>query len=120
MVETWQADSAASTARISAGAARAPIADGAFELVTVKPGAAGEGAGRQAPHLSVLVFARGLLKPLFTRMYFPDEGEANLADPVLRGIEPAERDTLVAHADGDVLRFDIHLQGDAQTAFFAL
>jgi protocatechuate 3,4-dioxygenase alpha subunit len=68
----------------------------------------------------MLVFARGLLKPVLTRIYFPDE-PANERDPVLRGIPDAdERATLVAVADGDVLRFDVRLQGERQTAFFSL
>ena len=56
--------------------------------MTVKP----EG-GDQAPHLEVAVFARGLLKQVVTRMYFPDEPEANAVDPVLSAVEPgAARD----------------------------
>jgi protocatechuate 3,4-dioxygenase alpha subunit len=67
----------------------------------------------------VSVFARGLLKRLVTRIYFPDEEEANSVDPVLSSIEDHElRRTLIAREEGDVLRFDIHLQGDGQTAFF--
>jgi protocatechuate 3,4-dioxygenase alpha subunit len=74
----------------------------------------------QAPHLTMLVFARGLLKPVLTRVYLPDE-PANAQDPVLLGIPDAdERSTLVAAADGGVLRFDVHLQGERQTAFFSL
>jgi protocatechuate 3,4-dioxygenase alpha subunit len=54
-------------------------------------------------------------------MYFPDEEEANALDPVLALVaSPADRDTLVARADGDVLRFDLRLQGDGQTVFFAV
>jgi protocatechuate 3,4-dioxygenase alpha subunit len=69
----------------------------------------------------VSVFARGLLKRLVTRMYFPDEEEANARDPVLSSIHDEEhRNTLVAHVGGDALRFDIHLQGDGQTAFFEM
>ena len=69
---------------------------------------------RDAPHINVIVLARGLLQHLFTRIYFPDEEEANAADPLLSSIEdPAMRDTLIAHD----LRFDIHLQGENQTAF---
>jgi protocatechuate 3,4-dioxygenase alpha subunit len=71
----------------------------------------------QAPHLAVGVFARGLLKRLATRMYFPDE-QANDEDPVLAALEPAERETLVAHEEDGGLRFDIRLQGDRQTTFF--
>ena len=67
-----------------------------------------------APHINVIVLARGLLQHLFTRIYFPDEEAANAADPLLSSIEdPAMRDTLIAHD----LRFDIHLQGENQTAF---
>jgi protocatechuate 3,4-dioxygenase, alpha subunit len=95
-------------------------ADGAFSFVTVKPGAVESAAGTLAPHLVVLVFARGLLKALLTRLYFPDEREANAADPVLAGLPDEDRGTLVAVADAEGLRFDIRLQGEGQTAFFAL
>jgi protocatechuate 3,4-dioxygenase alpha subunit len=67
------------------------------------------------------VFARGLLDRLVTRIYFPDEDEANAADPVLALVpDAAARSTLVATADGDGLRFDIHLQGERETVFFAV
>ena len=74
----------------------------------------------QAPHIVVGVFARGLLKRLVTRLYFPDEAEANAADPVLSGLDEAERATLVAQPEDGGLRFDIRLQGDGQTTFFAV
>jgi len=89
--------------------------EGRYSFVTQKPPA----TGAQAPHLAMLVFARGLLKPVLTRMYFPDE-PANAHDPVLLGISDGERATLVARAEAGVLRFDVHLQGERQTAFFAL
>lgn len=73
----------------------------------------------QAPHLNVAVFARGLLKQVVTRIYFPDEAAANATDPVLALVPEADRELLVAVAEGDVLRFDIHLQGDRETPFFA-
>jgi protocatechuate 3,4-dioxygenase alpha subunit len=94
--------------------------DGVYEFVTVKPGPVpGPGGAMQAPHIVMSVFARGLLKRLATRIYFPDESEANQADPVLNSIEdPAERSTLVARPEDGGLRFDIQLQGDRQTAFF--
>ena len=73
----------------------------------------------QAPHIMVSVFTRGLLKRVVTRVYFPDEEEANAADPVLSSIEDPEiRGTLIARDEGGVLRFDIRLQGEGQTAFF--
>ncbi len=84
--------------------------NGEFRFYTVKPGA----TAPHAPHINVIVLARGLLQHLFTRIYFPDEEAANAADPLLSSIEdPAMRDTLIAHD----LRFDIHLQGERQTAF---
>jgi protocatechuate 3,4-dioxygenase, alpha subunit len=97
-------------------------ADGGFTFVTVKPGSVpGPDGSLQAPHVMVSVFARGLLKRLITRIYFPDEEEANGADRVLSAIEePEYRDTLVAHDEEGALRFDIRLQGDNQTAFFEL
>jgi len=89
--------------------------EGAFHFVVAKPAArAGE-----APHLEVTVFARGLLRQLQTRMYFPDETEANAADPVLR-LAGERRETLIARADGGALRFDVHLQGDDETVFFEI
>jgi protocatechuate 3,4-dioxygenase, alpha subunit len=85
-------------------------AEGRYEFVTVKPGA----TAPHAPHINVIVLARGLLRHLYTRIYFPDEEEANAADPLLSSIEdPAMRETLIARD----LRFDIHLQGERQTAF---
>jgi len=97
------------------GFGRCPTdAEGRFEFVTVKPGA----VDGQAPHILVCLLARGVLRHLYTRLYFPDEAEANAADPLLASIEdPAVRATLVARALDGVLAFDIHLQGEQQTAF---
>jgi protocatechuate 3,4-dioxygenase, alpha subunit len=97
-------------------------AEGRFQFVTVKPGPVpAAAAGMQAPHIDVSVFARGLLKRVVTRVYFPDEAEANEADPVLSAIpDPEARSTLVAREDDGALRFDIHLQGEGETAFFSV
>ena len=97
-------------------------AGGRFSFATVKPGPVpGPDGGMQAPHIMVSVFARGLLKRVVTRVYFPDEEEANATDPVLSSVEDPEfRRTLVARDEGDALRFDIHLQGENQTVFFEL
>ena len=40
----------------------------------------GPGDTLQAPHIAVTVFARGLLKHLVTRIYFPDAA-GNAEDP---------------------------------------
>ena len=95
---------------------------GAFSFSMVKPGRVpGPEGTLQAPHVAVLVFMRGLLRHLVTRVYFPDEGAANAADPVLSLVEPARRATLVARADPAdpaALRWDVVLQGPQETVFF--
>jgi len=107
LVELWQAE----------GCARASTtSEGGFSFVTVKPGpAAGLDGATQAPHIAVSVFARGLLGRLITRIYFPDEAEANARDPLLRELTDAA--ALVARPEGDELRFDIVLQGEGETVF---
>jgi protocatechuate 3,4-dioxygenase alpha subunit len=88
--------------------------EGRFSFVVVKP----EPRPGEAPRFDVLVFARGMLKHELTRIYFPDEAEANAADPVLSGLDEAGRATLVAEAEDGALRFDIRMQGDRHTVFF--
>ncbi len=90
--------------------------DGGYHFVTVKPGAVEEGA---APHVDLSVFARGLLQRVVTRVYFADESPANSGDPVLAEIGEAAASTLLARPDGGAYRFDVHLQGEQETAFFA-
>ena len=134
MVEIWQADPSGRYGHLTDDREGPPARDftgfgrcgtdagGNFSFVTLKPGPVlgPDGGGpQQAPHVAVSVFARGLLKRLVTRIYFPDEGEANARDPVLSSIEDPELGrTLVAGEEGDVLRFDVRLQGERQTAFF--
>jgi protocatechuate 3,4-dioxygenase, alpha subunit len=113
MVEIWQADEDGRYRQDFGWGRSGCDEDGRYSFVTCKPGAV-EG---QAPHLTMMVFARGLLKPVLTRMYFPDE-EANPADPVLTAVDDAS--TLVARAADDGLEFDIRLQGDNETVFFAV
>jgi protocatechuate 3,4-dioxygenase alpha subunit len=134
MVEIWQANAAGRFDHPADGRDDVPLEDGFlgfgrsgteddgwFEFVTVKPGPVPwpEG-GLQAPHIAVGVFARGLLKRAVTRIYFPDEEEANAADPVLSRLEPAALETLVAALEDGGLRFDIRLQGPDHTTFFAV
>lgn len=98
-------------------------ADGGFRFETVKPGPVpGRGNTPQAPHINVILCARGMLDHVFTRIYFSDEAEANGNDPVLSAVEAGRRATLVAErresAGEIVYRFDIRLQGEAETVFF--
>ena len=98
--------------------------DGHFRFETVKPGRVpGKGDTLQAPHISVSVFARGILKRLATRIYFADEVVANSEDAVLASIsDEAARASLFAEPSvkggGKIYRFDIHLQGEKETVFF--
>ena len=127
LVETWQADPQGRFARPGAGFrgfGRCPTdAEGRWAVRTVKPSPlpASDG-GVEAPHLDVSVFARGLLGRLVTRIYFPDEADANAADPLLASIQdPRARARLIATADQDGgLRFDIRLQGAQETPFLAI
>ena len=89
--------------------------EGAFHFILRKPVVDGG-----APCFEVVVFARGLLRLLHTRMYFPDEETANRADRLLQLVEESRRHTLIAHQDADIIRFDIRLQGESETVFFAL
>jgi protocatechuate 3,4-dioxygenase alpha subunit len=130
-LELWQADG---TGRYSSGEhrqntsfkgfGRSPTSkDGVFSFRTVKPGAVeAPGGGKQAPHINVSIFARGILRRMFTRIYFADEA-ANAGDPVLALVPADRRETLLARRDGETggvprYVFDIHLQGDAETVFF--
>ncbi|MFI8191264.1 protocatechuate 3,4-dioxygenase subunit alpha [Streptomyces sp. NPDC085946] len=89
-------------------------ANGHWSARTLRPGA----RGRNAPYLSVCVFARGLLVHLFTRIYLPGDPAALAADPLLARLDEARRDTLVAKDDGKgTYRFDIRLQGEGETVF---
>lgn len=128
LIETWQANAAG--AYPGAG----PVEDGfrgwgrvipdfdtgEWVVETIKPGAVTDRDGRKmAPHISLWLVARGINTGLNTRLYFGDEKDANTNDPVLNLIEQAHRrDTLIATPESDGYRFDISLQGDAETVFF--
>ncbi|MFI1971467.1 protocatechuate 3,4-dioxygenase subunit alpha [Streptomyces cinnamoneus] len=96
------------------GFARVPTAgDGHYALRTLSPGG--------APYLALCLFARGLPRHLFTRVYFrlPD------GDPLLAGLPPERRATLLAVPEPGghrSYRFDVRLRGDAdhaETVFLA-
>ena len=112
MIEIWQGEMWARSRT---------DADGVARFTVRKPAAAELPDGQaQAPHLNVTVFARGLLKQFQTRIYFPEEREANAADPVLGMLDRDERETLIATQAADGLRFEIHLQGPRETVGFAI
>ncbi|QFY63645.1 protocatechuate 3,4-dioxygenase subunit alpha (plasmid) [Rhizobium grahamii] len=131
VIEIWQADSAGlynspSEMRGTAdpnftgwGRSATRADDGVFSFETIKPGRVPFKDGRKmAPHITVWIVARGINIGLHTRMYFPEEAEANKADPLLLRIEHRERvDTLIASREGSTYTFDIRLQGDRETVF---
>src|SRR5262249_17019493 len=88
-------------------------AEGRFSFTVRKPRA----RPGETPRLDVFVFARGLLRHQLTRIYFPDEPNGD--DPVYGALADADRQTLVARREDDALRFDIRMQGDGATVFFA-
>jgi protocatechuate 3,4-dioxygenase alpha subunit len=97
------------------GAGRVGTADGRFAFRTVKPGGRGPGA----PHVNLI---RGMLRHLYTRVYFSDEERANAADPALRSLPETRRATLIAtraeRAGRIVYEIDIHMQGARETVCF--
>jgi protocatechuate 3,4-dioxygenase alpha subunit len=101
VVELWQAgDGGTRWGRCGTDA------EGRFEFVTERPP---DGIA------DVMVFARGLLRHLVTRCYFP-----GASDEVLEQLEPEVRETLIAREEDEALRFDIRLQGEGETVFFAV
>ncbi len=126
LIEIWQADATGNFAGKGANAGFSGFGragtgvhdDNCFVFQTVKPGIIAEG---HAPHINVIVFMRGTLNHLFTRIYFPEDAAAHAADPVLTAVPRDRRATLIATADSDrAYRFDIHMQGAHETVFFDL
>ena len=69
----------------------------------------------ETERLEVYVFARGLLRHQWTRVYLREDAD----DELLASLQPTERETLVARHEAGGMRFDIHMQGDNATVFFA-
>lgn len=85
-------------------------------LETIKPGR----GGQNAPHLLLAIFARGMMKQLFTRIYFAGDS-ANDKDPILAIVPAERRQTLFAEPEAKNPKhwhFEIRLQGDRETVFF--
>ena len=124
LIELWQADATGNNipqypnnsistfkgfGRLGTGTQR----EHRFTFSTVKPGA----VNGQAPHIDVILFMRGSLHGLYTRIYFDDEG--NNHDPLLKEVDEARRHTLIAkRQDKNTYRFDVYMQGENETVFF--
>lgn len=125
MIEIYQANALGEygTAGFSGFGRLATDADGACVFETIRPGRVADAGGRrQAAHINVCLFARGLLRPLYTRVYFAGDPDLE-ADPVLALVPADRRSTLTATpgpgAPGG-WEWPIHLQGPRETVFFDL
>jgi len=133
MFEIWQADSqgryasprdnrALPNTQFKGFGRSATDKNGVFGFQTIKPGPVpGPNGKNQAPHIVFCIFSRGMLRQVYTRMYFADEA-ANATDPILAIVPADRRDTLIAkkemQGDVPVYRFDIRVQGENETVFF--
>jgi protocatechuate 3,4-dioxygenase alpha subunit len=119
LVEIWQTDPSGQVPSAKSvlsrdgfsGFGRCPTdGDGDYHFTTVLPGA-------PSPYLAMLIFARGLLKPVATRVYFT----AAAIDTRLSELVGERSTTLVAESVGaGAYRFDVHLQGEKETVFLDL
>jgi protocatechuate 3,4-dioxygenase alpha subunit len=133
MIEIWQADAQGRyahargekprpNAKFTGFGRSATDKAGVYSFDTVKPGVVPGPDGKpQAPHIVVCIFSRGMLRQIYTRIYFADEA-ANDADPILMLVPGERRGTLIAHkairGELPVYRFDIRVQGENETVFF--
>jgi protocatechuate 3,4-dioxygenase, alpha subunit len=133
MVEIWQAEAQGRYAHPRHSGPRpntkfmgfgrsATDKNGAYSFDTIKPGSvAGPNGKPQAPHIVFCIFSRGMLRQIYTRLYFADEA-TNASDPILVLVPHDRRGTLVApkemRGDLPVYRFDIRVQGENETVFF--
>jgi len=133
MIEIWQADAqgryaspvdtrARPNTKFKGFGRSATDKDGDYAFDTIKPGPVpGPNGKNQAPHIVFCIFSRGMLRQIYTRLYFSDEA-ANSGDPILSMVPADRRGTLIAHkqAGGEpaAYRFDIRVQGDGETVFF--
>jgi protocatechuate 3,4-dioxygenase alpha subunit len=117
VVEIWHADPAGAFLFGRMGTDPAGVC--AFE--TVHPGQSAPDA-RDAAHVNLCLFMRGLLRHLYTRLYFAGD-PALETDAILAAVPPDRRGTLIARRDEalpSTWRFDLHLQGDRETVYFDL
>ena len=119
MVEIWQADANGRYDAGFQGFGRCRTdGQGRYRFTTLRPGPVpGRGNTTQAPHIQVMVFARGLLSHLTTRAYFAGD-PCNADDPLLGLVPAARRHTLLAQEvlPGEWV-LDIVLQGACETVF---
>jgi protocatechuate 3,4-dioxygenase alpha subunit len=122
VVELWQANPEGEYEQGFHGYGRSRCdAEGRFAFTTVRPGPVkGRGNATQAPHVTLSVFARGLMNHVVTRLYFAGE-PLNATDPVLAQVPEARLGTLLARETAPgVWTLDIRLQGEGETVFLTV
>lgn len=125
MIEIYQADAAGEygTAAFTGFGRLATHADGTCVFETIRPGRVRDAQGQaQAAHINVCLFARGLLRHLYTRVYFAADPDLE-TDPLLSLVPVDRRPTLLATpASGaaGTWEWEIRLQGEYETVFFDL
>jgi protocatechuate 3,4-dioxygenase alpha subunit len=120
LIETWQRGPANTSPAPASGGSNPhgfgradTLNGGTFRIETLMPGG-------PLPSIDVTIFARGLLKALRTRVYLAPEADVR-ADPLLAPLANSPRvKTLIAVPAGDSeYRWDVRLQGEGETVFFA-
>jgi protocatechuate 3,4-dioxygenase, alpha subunit len=112
LIEIWQPSWAAQ--QVLAGWQRvATDAQGRFAFAMPAP-------DNGQVHVNVTIFARGLLRELFTRVYLhPSDDVAALDLPA--SVTAARRGTLAGKRTGEsTYEWNVHLQGDGETVFFEI
>jgi protocatechuate 3,4-dioxygenase, alpha subunit len=126
LLEFWQVGvsgkftSSANSSKLPHGFARAATdAKGIFRIHFVMPPKSTLQEQTFAPHLNVMLFARGLLTPTFTRVYFADQLAELADDPVIAAVNDATRaQTLLAKREASgSYKWNIVMQGDQETVF---
>jgi protocatechuate 3,4-dioxygenase alpha subunit len=103
--------------------------EGHYRFITIMPGPyqASPKRGRspsspwiRPPHLTLLILGSGIMRPLVTEVFFPDQ-PLNDGDLQLRLVPARLRARLFARqAEPDRFTFDIRLRGPNETPFFAI
>jgi len=126
MIEIWHSDPEdhrPRSTRPSRAFGRAGTdADGSCTFELLAPQATVGPEGREAAHVNLCIFMRGLMRHLYTRVYFAGDSDL-VQDRVLALVPEDRRATLVAQrVDGSTSAWtlDIHLQGAQETVFFDL
>ena len=111
MIEIWQNDK---DTQLFGRCGTGTNEENRFVFKTKKP----HSIDGNAPFLSVILFMRGQLVHLYTRIYFSDEQVLNENDETLITVPETRRQTLIAQKKGNIYEFNIHMQGEKETVFF--